>query len=441
MNTTTRVSVATNGTQGNSNSLGQRISADGRFVSFYSFATNLVPNDTNAAIDVFVHDSVTGETTRESVATGGGEGNGNSQSEGAMSADGNIIVFASFATNLVAGDTNGVHDIFLRNRQTGVTQRVSLSSAGAQGNGASQTPDLSYDGRFVSFTSDATNLIAGDTNGFEDAFRRDLQTSTTVRVSVSSAGVQADERSFFARISGDGGHVVFSTSATNLVAGDTNAETDIFVRNVGAQLTYRVSIATNGTQANSYSGSQSINKDGSIAAFYSTADNLVGLDTNEAVDAFVHDSNIVPALFNLVRGTVEDGTADRVLFSDDERFIIRPGVTLSTAQAPVEIIVESESIELGPSRLEFAVEFHATSASIRQTLELFNFDSQAYELVDTRQATTSDAVALVAITSNPGRFVSSTGLMRTRIRYRAIGPVLAFPWRTRLDHIRWTVFD
>jgi hypothetical protein len=104
------------------------------------------------------------------------------------------------------------------------------------------------------------------------------------------------------------------------------------------------------------------------------------------------------------------------------------------------MVLDATSPALNPTRLEFAIEFNASSASIRQTIELFNFDTQLYELVDTRQATGADAIALVAITSNPGRFVSSAGAMRTRIRYRAIGPVLQFPWRTRIDHVRWTVF-
>jgi hypothetical protein len=104
------------------------------------------------------------------------------------------------------------------------------------------------------------------------------------------------------------------------------------------------------------------------------------------------------------------------------------------------MVMDASSPVTNPTRLEFAIEFNASSASIRQTIELFNFNTQLYELVDTRQATTADVIALVAITSNPGRFVSSAGIMRTRIRYRAIGPVLQFPWRARLDHVRWTVF-
>jgi len=441
MNTTTRVSVASNGTQANAICDNHRISADGRYVTFSSLASSLVPNDTNGVRDVFVHDRVSGQTTRVSVATGGAEANGESFSVGSMSADGNIVVFHSDATNLVAGDTNGRSDIFLRNLQTGVTQRVSLSSAGAQGNGTSTDPDVSQDGRFVTFTSGATNLVAGDTNAIVDAFRRDVQSSTTIRVSISSAGAQADMRAWTPRISAEGDHVTFHSSATNLVPGDTNGSRDVFVRQVGGQVTYRVSMGNNGIQGNGDSyGFGPLSKNGLVAVFFSDANNLVELDSNGFNDAFVHDSNIRAGSFSLVRGVIDEGTPADILFSDDERLVIRPGITFTTTQTPIEFTMETTSPVINPSQLVFAVEFNASSQSVRQTIEMFNFDTQAYELVDTRQATLTDDIALVAITSNSGRFVSSNGLMRSRVSYKASGPVFAYPWRSRVDHIRWTVY-
>ena len=127
----------------------------------------------------------------------------------AISADGRFVAFSSDATNLVPGDTNGTADVFVRDRQTGTTRRVSVGSGGAQGNGLSVDPAISADGRFVAFASDATNLVPGDTNGADDVFVRDRQTGTTRRVSVGSGGAQGDRVSFDPAISADGRFVAF----------------------------------------------------------------------------------------------------------------------------------------------------------------------------------------------------------------------------------------
>src|SRR5439155_1259062 len=181
--TTVRVSVASDGTEGNDVSLGSALSADGRFVAFDSAATYLVAGDTNGESDVFVHDRQTGITERVSVASDGTQGN-KANSYPALSADGRFVAFDSDATNLVAGDTNGTTDVFVHDRQTGTTERVSVASGGGtQGNGKSggffAFPAPSADGRFVAFQSDATNLVAGDTNGTTDVFVHDRPTPTT----------------------------------------------------------------------------------------------------------------------------------------------------------------------------------------------------------------------------------------------------------------------
>src|SRR5207249_1758734 len=162
-------SVASDGTQANNVSSYSALSADGRFVAFQSDATNLVVDDTNGKTDVFVHDRQTGTTERVSVGSGGGtQGTGNSGGFFAFPALSGA--FQSDATNLVADDTNGATDVFVHDRQTGTTERVSVASGGRQGNGFSAGPVLSADGRFVAFHSTATNLVAGDTNGATDVF-------------------------------------------------------------------------------------------------------------------------------------------------------------------------------------------------------------------------------------------------------------------------------
>ena len=284
--TTERVSVASDGTQGNASSYTPALSADGRFVGFNSDADNLVPGDTNASTDVFVHDRMTGTTERVTVASNGTQGNSDSFTP-ALSADGRFVTFESDADNLVPGDTNGSTDVFVHDRQTGKTERVSVTSNGTQGNSDSFTRALSADGRFVAFESDAHNLVPGDTNGSTDVFVHDRLTGTTKRVSVTSDGTQGNGGSDFPVLSADGRFVAFESDAHNLVPGDTNGFTDVFVHDRLTGTTERVSVASDGTQGDSASVHPAISADGGIVAFNSAATNLVPSDTNAAVDVFV----------------------------------------------------------------------------------------------------------------------------------------------------------
>jgi Tol biopolymer transport system component len=283
---TQRVSVASDGTQGNGISYQPSLSADGRYVAFHSDASNLVAGDTNGTADVFVHDRHTGETRRVSVASDTTPGNDYSY-EPSLSADGRHVVFSSFATNLVAGDTNARVDVFVHDRQTGETRRVSVASGGGQGNGDSYQPSLSADGRYVAFISVASNLVGGDTNATYDVFVRDLQTGGTTRVSVASDGTQANNQSLQSALSADGRYVAFRSVASNLVAGDTNGTYDVFVHDRQTRDTRRVSVASNGTQGNNHSVDPWLSADGRYAAFTSYASNLVAGDTNGSVDVFV----------------------------------------------------------------------------------------------------------------------------------------------------------
>ena len=223
------MSVDSFGVEGNGFSYSARISADGNCIFFYSDATNLVAGDTNAATDAFVHDRSTGITERVSVDSAGVEGNGISYN-GTITGDGSLVAFYSLATNLVAGDTNGLADIFVHDRNTGTTTRVSLDSAGNEGNGNSYTARISADGLFVAFYSEATNFDAGDTNAMGDVFRHDMTTGETIRISLDSAGVEGNGVSQLTWNSEDGRITVFNSLATNLVAGDTNAVNDVFRR-------------------------------------------------------------------------------------------------------------------------------------------------------------------------------------------------------------------
>jgi Tol biopolymer transport system component len=285
---TIRVSVSSEGVQANRKSYWPSISADGRYVAFESWASNLVAGDTNGTWDVFVRDTLEGKTSRVSVSSEGVQGNGGSYSP-SISADGRYVAFESSASNLVAGDTNGAGDVFVRDTLEGSTIRVSLSSAGAQGDGRSFEPSISADGRYVAFTSYASNLVAGDTNGAGDVFVRDIVKGKTIRVSVSSRERQANRKSYWPSISADGRYVAFYSYASNLVPGDTNGIVDVFVRDIVKGKTIRVSVSSRERQANNGSFISSISADGRYVAFWSYASNLVAGDTNGTGDVFVRD--------------------------------------------------------------------------------------------------------------------------------------------------------
>jgi Tol biopolymer transport system component len=188
---TQRVSVSSTGVQGNGKSNTCDMSADGRLVVFDSGASSLVTGDSNGAWDTFVHDRNSHMTERVSVSMAGGQTNGGS-GEPTISGDGRFVAFQSFANNLVPGDTNGKMDIFVRDGLAGTTERVSVSSDGGQANDLSEHATISADGRYVAFLSSATNLVAGGTNGRYHAFVRDRLAGTTECVSVSSAGEQGN---------------------------------------------------------------------------------------------------------------------------------------------------------------------------------------------------------------------------------------------------------
>jgi Tol biopolymer transport system component len=227
--TTERVSVSTTGIEANRHSDLDAISPDGRFVVFSSLASNLVPADTNRQEDVFVRDRLTGTTERVSVGNGGEQARGRSD-WGSISADGRFVAFHSSASNLVAGDTNKRWDVFVRDRLTGTTERVSVNGGGKQGNRSSRAPKVSGDGRFVAFNSTASNLVAHDTNKTSDVFVRDRLNGTTERVSVNSAAKQAKGKSFGRSTTPDMRFVAFDSLASNLVPRDKNKTWDVFLR-------------------------------------------------------------------------------------------------------------------------------------------------------------------------------------------------------------------
>ena len=288
-----RVSVSSRGRQGHGSSLGPALSADGRFVAFRSTASNLVPGDTTGVQDVFLRDRRTGTTTRVSVADDGSEANGESGGA-AISGDGRIVAFWSDASNLVPGDTYGRRDVFVRDRIAGTTTRVSISSDGRQANAPSRAPALSGNGAIVAFRSDASNLVAHDTNETGDIFVHDRRTGETTRVSVSSRGGQPNGRSRDPALNDNGRFVAFRSEASNLVPRDTNRAGDIFVHDRKTGATTRATVDSRGRGASGCGVTGCgcdpvLSADARFVSFWSSATNLVPADTNGAWDVFVRD--------------------------------------------------------------------------------------------------------------------------------------------------------
>ncbi len=303
--TTVLISLGVAGAQANADCFRPSLSSSGRYVAYVTTATNLVAGDTNGMGDVFRHDRDTDAdgvfdepgavaTIRVSVATGGAQTNGHSRSyESTISDDGDRIVFESDATNLVAGDTNGIQDCFLRIVSAGTTTRLSVSTSGAQSTGSTSSPAISGNGAAVVLTANSSpgssGLTADDTNDVPDVFVRDLVAGTTTRVSVSSAGAQGNGSSLWGTISDDGLLVSFESSATNLVAGDVNGTDDVFVHDRSSGTTTLANLSSGGAQSNSYSSGGTISGNGLFVLFQSAGTNLVGGDGNGDIDVFVRD--------------------------------------------------------------------------------------------------------------------------------------------------------
>lgn len=326
---TTRVSVSSAGVQANGMSLYPSVSANGRYVAFVSFAGNLVTGDGNGQPDIFIYDMYSPhKVVRVSVSSAGQESNGPSgftdgyRGIAALSADGRFVAFHSSATNLVAGDSNGKDDVFIHDRdmdqdgifdEAGAIKTVKLSSASdaSEGNNHSYQPALSANGRYVTFTSLAANLVSGDGNNKADIFFCDRDTnangifdefgfSSILRISVSYGGVEGNDTSDNSAVSSDGSFVAFRSLANNLVTNDSNSVSDIFLYDRNSGNISLVSVDSSGTPGNLASGlspafgpvdrgTPAISTLGRLIAYHSLATNLVPLDSNNATDVFLFE--------------------------------------------------------------------------------------------------------------------------------------------------------
>ncbi len=283
------VSVNVEGRAGNAASSGPAVNDDGSVVAFFSDASDLVYGDTNEARDVFVRDRRLSRTERVSVSSNGTQGNLPSHAAGdnpSLNGDGNVVAFYSDATNLVPGDTNGQTDVFVRLRREQQTLLISVDSSGKQGNGPSLNPSIDASGRYVAFQSLADNLVPGDTNRAADVFVRDRAAAHTERICNT---VQGNGASFLPSISDDGNVVAFTSAATNFSEIDRNYRLDIYVCDRRTNEIELISVNDNGVIGNGDSILPVVSADGRYVAFKSLADNLVAGDNNGLVDVFVRD--------------------------------------------------------------------------------------------------------------------------------------------------------
>ncbi|MBK7876905.1 MAG: hypothetical protein IPJ77_14360 [Planctomycetes bacterium] len=309
---TTIVSVSSTGSQANQDCISASVSGDGRYVAFESNASNLVPGDGNGVGDIFLRDMWTQQTTAVSVTPGGVMGNLSCRYT-SISQDGRYVAFQSLAFDLVTGDTNGVADIFVRDMALGTTERVSLGTGGQQAVAACVAPYISGNGRFVSFESASANLVLGDTNGYMDVFVRDRVQQTTVRVSISSTGLQGNSWSgadcclgfTSSPLSYDGRTVAFLSAATSLVPGDTGFYWDVFTHDLVTLVTEKVSEVIPGQELITGSINPAMSADGRCVTFATPDGTVVPGDINADWDVFLRDrGSIAPHSYCFGDGSI-----------------------------------------------------------------------------------------------------------------------------------------
>ncbi len=306
---------------GNSHNHASSLSADGRYLVFTSDAANLVSGDTNGYRDLFLRDNQTGETRRISNGMNGQQANGNSD-DPVISGDGGTVVFTSAASNLVSGDNNFRSDVFRYTLADHTLSRVSLGSSGIEANDASFSPDVSSTGDRIVFVSRASNLVKGDDNGRDDVFLRDETRGETLRLSVAVDRGATNGASFDPAISGDGQWVVYASDASNVIADDTNGTTDLFM--VAATGTTPGQRLQGSAPPDGPSHDPDIGFDGRRVVFSSHATNLSAADVNGMGDLFLYERDQTGECrllsFDRDGGSANGASADPAL-SADGRFV------------------------------------------------------------------------------------------------------------------------
>lgn len=411
------VSVGFNGTQSNSYSFQSDVSANGRIVAFNSSATNLVAGDTNKKEDIFIYDRTLKKTTRVSVDSKGIQANNNSFGwRPKLSADGRFVAFSSYASNLVLGDTNGREDVFIHDRQTKQTTRVSVDSNGRQANGESYSVDISADGRFVAFTSTAGNLIAGVRLYWVGVYVHDRLTKQTTLVSINNNGeIGSYGYSGSPSISADGRFVAFNSDANNLVADDNNQGTDIFIHDRLTKQTSRIDALDrfgNGDLRKPYSISPQISADGRFVAFQSSSRNPSS-PLGSVFILYLHD-RITNQTIPIFDADIASG-AQAITISGDGRFVFFDDnysgninffdrLTKKTSRVPISKIFSGNYSSPIISKDGRFITFSSADPLVKGDLNN-NWDIYIY---DRLLNTTQNADLKITVNQKPGSLTANT---------------------------------
>jgi hypothetical protein len=436
--TTRFVDVNSAGTaQSNGYSFITALSANGRMVAFASTASNLVAAATTGTYELYVHDMQTGATVLVSINSAGTASGNGSSSGGSFSADGRYIVFQSQASDLVTSDSNNNLDVFMRDLQAGTTTLVSINSTGTNsGNLFSQLPVISANGRYVVFESNASDLISNDTNGnTKDIYRRDLQTMTTTLVSFNSANTgNSNSFSFQPDISDDGRYISFISFASDLVTNDANGQDDVFLRDMQTSTTRLVSVNSAGTNSgNNGSPTNSLytpnlSGDGRFVAFVSDSNDLVANDTNGYRDVFLRDTQAnTTKLISTNTGGVTGGNGNSgdylpVLSADGQVVAYNSQASdIALNDGNINQDVFAWMANLPPAQLQFSVptffgyELNTASITVTRTVNPNTSVTVNYSTSDgTAQAGPDYTAASGTLTFAPGE-VSKTFFVPTRL--------------------------
>lgn len=302
------------------------LSADGTLICYESQASTLMEGDTNGVADIYVDDLVTGVRRRVSLATSGAEPDA-ACTNPIISGDGRFVFFQSMATNLAENIPEGTWQIYVHEIETGRTDLLTRGYDGLPGNANSFDPYPSKDGMTVGFESRATNLHPDDTNDFFDVYAADRRAGEMRWISRGPGGIPPNDESFYARPTADGAEIVFNSEAWNLVPGDNNFATDVFIYDMGSGDIERINITEFGIESNGVSFWGHLSGDGRYCVFSSGGFTLVPDDTNFSFDVFVKDrqTGVVRRVSVASDGTEAElgsGVSNPPMFSDDGRFIL-----------------------------------------------------------------------------------------------------------------------
>lgn len=321
-NTTIRLSDGMDGLQANNSSFEPQLSSDGQTVHFTSHADDLVPGDTNFAngyygVDGFVWHRGTQQITRETLRSDGEQISTNSYSY--MPGAGTHIYFQTDAPSVVPGVVADEIEVYRRDLATGVVTHIPLAHNNNRMNGKLINLQADNAGRYVVFTSYSDNILSNDTNGVQDVFVHDTQSGVTRLVSRTPSGQFPNGDSGAPMVSPNGTHIVFRSAASNLVTGDTNGVSDVFMYAISSQQVTRVSVTESGGQANGRSKDPAVCNDGKFISFASGASNLIAGDTNDQYDVFLQhvESGAMVAVTRAANGTWGNDRGHKSRFIDD----------------------------------------------------------------------------------------------------------------------------